>query len=78
LKQKVRVEDVGAGDRVARRLQRRGYRVGNFNWQALLGGAADAEFPVASQAANLWLDVPVHQNLSAEAIDEIAQALVRA
>ena len=38
-----------------------GYRAGNFNWPSLIDSSRN--FPNAKIVSQLWVDVPVHQNL---------------
>lgn len=74
VKQKIYIEDMTALEHLSKRLQRRGLRVGNFNWPALLKSDNASNYPVAQQAATHWVDVPVHQNLRPQHLDEIIAA----
>ncbi len=74
VKQKIYIEDMTALKHLSKRLQRRGLRVGNFNWTALLKSSNLSNYPVAQQAATHWVDVPVHQNLTSQHMDEIIAA----
>lgn len=50
---------------VAKALQKKGLRVGNFNWPKPLVGCAQSTPPAqASLAARFALDIPVHQNMN--------------
>ena len=76
LKQKVRITGNGALRRVSMNMQKKGVRLGNFNWPELLkSGQEGSHFPIAADAATHWVDVPVHQNLTDVAIEEVIQAM---
>jgi len=75
LKQKVCLTDMEAGLKVSQRLQKLGYRVGNFNWPKMLQGEGAHNCPISKQAANFWLDVPVHQNMNQKDLQNLAHHL---
>jgi dTDP-4-amino-4,6-dideoxygalactose transaminase len=70
LKQKVFVKDTYHLTEISKELHSHGIRVGNFNWPRLIT-AHEQEFPLSSQAARNWIDVPIHQNLSLQHLDLI-------
>lgn len=74
VKQKVCIEDMAALKHLSKRLQHCGLRVGNFNWPALLRNENASSLPLAQHAATHWVDVPVHQNLRPQHLDEIISA----
>ena len=52
-------------------MQRRGFRIGNFNWPSLLDDRTFVSYPYAFATAQYWVDVPVHQSLHQTQLDEI-------
>lgn len=77
LRQKVNAGTAEHLETLTRRLRLRGYRVGNLNWAQCVPERSVNEFPVAAQAAQLWLDVPVHQALTPTALGELIRGLNR-
>lgn len=65
LKQRVLFSDVSLAESASRALQRKGLRVGNFNWPKPLqgGNGAGEDMPNADIASRCAIDVPVHQGL---------------
>lgn len=60
---------------MSNRLQRKGIRVGNFNWPSLISGQGYKDCPCALDAATNWIDVPVHQNLARSDIEVLINAV---
>lgn len=75
LKQKVRVADAASLAAISKKLQRLSYRAGNFNWPNAVPAETAPDAQWSCEAAGLWMDVPIHQNLSAGDIDKIAAYL---
>lgn len=73
LRQKVFVNSYENVRRLSKTLQRRGYRVGNFNWPQVLKGHGVSHTKQAFGLAALWLDVPIHQNMDKAALDEVIE-----
>ena len=75
LKQKVFVKD----DRVRRSLcldlQKRGYRVGNYNWPKILNGVNEGRCLNAMEIATRWVDVPIHQRIHKDELLEISETI---
>jgi dTDP-4-amino-4,6-dideoxygalactose transaminase len=78
IKQKVHVPDQQQQRSLCNRLQRRGIRAGNFNWPRLIGGQGSETYPHAFSAATNWIDVPVHQNLTAAAMGHLIDSFKKA
>ncbi|MCP4550996.1 MAG: hypothetical protein GY834_02905, partial [Bacteroidetes bacterium] len=78
LKQKVMIRDKNAFYQISKKLQKRGYRVGNFNWPNLIDGYGKGACYNSMAAASTWVDVPIHQNLDQNRIIEIASLLNKA
>lgn len=63
---------------IAKRLQRRGWRVGRFNWDRALDAIYDLPpRRMSSYLARFALDVPVHQNMAEEELQTIAREVMR-
>lgn len=75
VKQKVYIRNKGDLSRVSSRLQREGLRCGNFNWPVLIGDGRNGDYPHAYEAASLWMDVPIHQNLEKINLDQVISLL---
>lgn len=76
LKQKVLMNTERGAQKVSSRLQKKGYRVGNFNWPTLLPGMRDADvFANGTRSATCALDIPVHQNMSQDDLEFIVSSL---
>ena len=73
LKMKVEMPTLEQLNDTAAKLQRLGYRIGNFNWPSLIDSSR--HFPNAAVASRLWLDVPIHQNLAESDILIMAEQL---
>lgn len=73
LKMKVGVENQKKLNEVTIRLQKLGYRVGNFNWPSLIDTSHNCKS--AKITSQLWIDVPIHQNLSRDDLVIIADSL---
>jgi len=64
LRMKMKI-DVSSSEELSKKMfkiQKLGYRAGNFNWPTLIDSSHD--FPNAEATSQLWIDVPIHQNLS--------------
>jgi dTDP-4-amino-4,6-dideoxygalactose transaminase len=75
LKQKVRISARNTTKVVCEDLQKRGYRVGNWNWPVLINGKN--QHPNARETAEYWIDVPIHQNMEEREIEEVISRLNR-
>jgi dTDP-4-amino-4,6-dideoxygalactose transaminase len=76
LKQKVILRNPREAKRMAASLQRRGLRVGNFNWPVTMEKIMGLpEKPFTGFAAKYGLDVPVHQNMTAPELDFIRDTI---
>ncbi len=75
LKQKVSILDESFRVDVSNLLQRNGVRVGNFNWPNLLHGVDAQKYPISATFASSWLDVPIHQNLTENILNEVISVL---
>ena len=75
LKQKVCILDESFRKDVSNLLQKNGIRLGNFNWPNLLHGVDAQKYPITATFASSWLDVPIHQNLITESLDNICSVL---
>lgn len=74
LRQKVFLGRSKSVENLIRSMHERGIRVDNLNWPELL--IADGKnCEISSEAANFWVDVPIHQNLTKEMVESIACAL---
>lgn len=73
LKMKVKVASGSRLKIVPYELQIRGYRAGNFNWPLLIDSSQ--EFPNAKLTSQRWIDVPIHQNLNNNDIENLALGL---
>ncbi len=69
LKQRVQVLPKDATKWICQDLQKKGYRVGNFNWPIPIGDPN--KYPNSRDSAKYWIDVPIHQNITQQEIDEI-------
>ena len=74
LKMKVGVSTREQLNKTTARLQKLGYRVGNFNWPSLID--LSHEYPNAKITSQLWLDVPIHQNLTVDDLNIITNCLL--
>ena len=59
----------------AKQLQNQGLRAGNFNWPALLGGGEPPYFENSLDVAELWMDIPVHQNIDERHIETFSSSI---
>ena len=75
VKQKIFIKDEKKMALTKSQCQKSGFRVGNFNWPNLIGGVTQSDFPIASEVATKWVDIPVHQNLDAKSLDEMLKLL---
>lgn len=75
LKQKICVPNTNQQRWLSGRFQRKGIRIGNFNWPRLLKDLAPTKYIHASDAATNWIDVPVHQNISESHMNQIVSVL---
>ena len=75
LKQKIYVPNTNQQRLFSIRFQRKGIRIGNFNWPRLLVDLAPSRYIHASDAATNWIDVPVHQNISESHMNQIVSVL---
>jgi dTDP-4-amino-4,6-dideoxygalactose transaminase len=75
IKQKVLMQDEQCLSRAAARLQRYGVRAGNFNWSTLIEGRERSKCYQARQASRKWMDIPVHQNMTREAMTLLLNTL---
>lgn len=75
VKQKVCIPDEKLRGYVSQLLQMSGIRAGNFNWPELLQGADKDSFPLSAELSNTWIDVPIHQNINSEILNEIITTL---
>jgi dTDP-4-amino-4,6-dideoxygalactose transaminase len=73
LKQKVMVSNLGTVHRISTYLQKKGLRVGVFNWGTTIDGylGKKPEWPNARYVAQHGLDIPIHQNMLPEQCAEI-------
>lgn len=62
LKLKVKLSSDRIVSKLSRQLQKDGYRVGNWNWSRLIDEVGN--FKNALSTSRLWVDVPVHQNMT--------------
>ncbi len=70
LRQKVLMPNKQAANIFSKRLSQKGIRAGVYNWPKILSDNAHL-FPHSSAMATCSVDIPVHQNLSEEAINII-------
>ncbi len=75
LKQRLRLKDKRTVKRVGKELQRQGYRVGNFNWPILIERGHQEQVKHSLEAATIWVDVPIHQNLDNASCDHLIDLL---
>ena len=72
LKQKIRFSTISILENSARNLQMKGFRAGNFNWPNLLDGYGHSSPIYSLEAGELWMDVPIHQNLNEYYIERLS------
>jgi len=75
LKQKVRFSSIANLTSQAKQFQTQGLRAGNFNWPALLEGVERHHFENSLNVAELWMDVPIHQNIDERHIETFSSSI---
>jgi len=73
LKQKIFLSTKDALFKASRYFQDKGIRAGNFNWPKLIDGHSQHSPSNAFQAANFWIDIPIHQNINEETISAMIE-----
>jgi dTDP-4-amino-4,6-dideoxygalactose transaminase len=68
LKQKVFINNVKSVYRISKYMQSNMYRIGNFNWPKLLNCNNKFDFKKSEIAAELWIDMPIHQNMDKKSV----------
>jgi dTDP-4-amino-4,6-dideoxygalactose transaminase len=75
IKQKVFVSSPSQLDSISRDLRRKGIRAGNFNWPKLIEGERSQASPIAKQVATCWMDVPIHQRMKIDEIEDMVSVI---
>lgn len=75
LKQKVQFDDPDQLQKTSALMRKHGVRAGNFNWPALIKGEGTQESPSASRVTNCWMDVPIHQGMTAVEIENMVSII---
>ena len=75
IKQKVLTDPPERSQVVSMKLRDLGFRVGNFNWPTLMRGNRKSSNPYARIAASHCLDIPIHQNMNSNELEQISETL---
>lgn len=75
LKQKIRVGGPNQLRAISAALCKKGIRAGNFNWPLLINGDGAQESPNANQVTDCWMDVPIHQGMTVNEIEDMASLI---
>ena len=71
LKQKVRFLNQTKLKNKSKKLHLLGLRAGNYNWPNLIDENNKENFQNSLDASNLWMDIPIHQNLNDKDINTL-------
>ena len=75
LKQKVWVDDPLQLYRASAALRKKRIRAGNFNWPVLINGDNAQCSPISYGVANCWMDVPIHQGMTVNEIEDMVSII---